>query len=101
MQTVWYELLDEHGLAYKQTPKDKVKVADDVDAAEFKELVKAKNQNKLAFIDASNLTVYKNRTEFEGTPKSAMDEDDPVSGLGASKKDALIVVVPASQGIYS
>jgi hypothetical protein len=99
MSTVHFLLLDETSLQpYKNTKLDSVEVAANTNVIKFKKLVKAENQNKLALIDASDLTVYKNRAEFDATPKRVMDEEDPVSGLGASKKDALIVVVPA--GIF-
>jgi hypothetical protein len=47
------------------------------------------NSNTLSSVDASQLTVYKDRLL-----QVALEEDSLVSGLGSSKKDAIFVRIP-------
>ena len=56
-------------------------------------MVKAKNANKLASIDASHLKVFKNKVELSGEP---LKNSAAVTCLGQSEEDALLVVVPES-----
>jgi hypothetical protein len=60
-------------------------------------------------MDAADLFVYKNRQSFdkrnavndENEKESPLEEDSLVDGLGTSKKEALIVVVPSSAAAQS
>jgi hypothetical protein len=87
---IYYQLIDEStGDAYKKTSVDKVRVCADADVADFRKEVKRENSNTLSSVDASQLTVYKDRLL-----QVALEEDSPVSGLGPSKKDAIFVRIP-------
>ena len=90
MNPVWYQLLKEDG-----TPmgSDMVRLPADSFIADFRDAVKAKNPTKLAHCDASDLVVYENKTAYE-SKETHLEEDAAVSGLGQSKKNAMVVVVP-------
>jgi hypothetical protein len=62
--------------------------------------VHAKNSNKLAVVDVSNLAVYKNAAHFHARDKEGpLEEDAELGNVGKSKKDALIVLVPSPSGM--
>jgi hypothetical protein len=87
---IYYQLINElTGGAYKKTSVSKVRVPADADVADFRKEVKKDNPNTLSSVDASQLTVYKNITSQE-----ALEEDSPMSGLGYSKKEAILIKVP-------
>ncbi len=71
---------------------DMVRLPADSFIADFRDAVKAKNTNGIT-VDARELTVYRNKTAYE-SKETHMEEDATVSGLGESKKTALVVVVP-------
>ncbi|KAJ3194121.1 hypothetical protein HDU67_004850, partial [Dinochytrium kinnereticum] len=80
-----------------------VSVGSSADVDDFREAVKAKNPNKLSFVDASDLIVYKNKATFDKRnaaideeKEEPLEEDSLIDGLGASKKEAVVVVVPLS-----
>ncbi len=103
---VWFLLLDSAtGQPYKGSTADKVSVSSSADVADFRDAVKAKYDQPtyLKDIPSGALLVYKNKTAF-GKRNAAVDEgkeepleeDSLVDGLGTSKKEALVVVVPSS-----
>jgi hypothetical protein len=99
---IWFLLLDsDTGEPYKQAGDDKVSVSSFADVVDFQKAVKAENSNKLSSIDSSDLLVYKNKADFdkrnaEDGKGEPLESDSLVVGLGTSKIDALIVVVPSS-----
>ena len=101
---VWFQLVDfATGKPYKDTSVSSVLrssfVVPVVD--QFRKAVKAEHTNKLSSMDAADLLVYKNKTAFnkrnadEGK-EEPLEEDSLVDGLGTTKKEALVVVVPSS-----
>ena len=98
---IWYLLLDSTtGQPYKGTTADKVFLSSQADVADFRKAVKAENSHKLSSIDAADLLVYKNKTSFDkrnsdNEKEEPLEEDSYLDDLGKSKKEALIVVVPA------
>ena len=103
---VWFLLLDSAtGLPYKGTSADYVSLPPGSVIAQFRDAVKAKydQPNYLKDIPSGTLFVYKNKAAFDKRNATADDgkeepveEDSFINGLGASKKEALIVVVPSS-----
>jgi hypothetical protein len=99
---VWFLLLDSAtGLPYKGTGADKVAVYSSADVADFRKAVKAEHSNKLSSVDAADLLVYKNKAAFNNRNTTVdegmeepLEEDSFINGYGASKKEALVVVVP-------
>ena len=65
---IWYQLVDASGNAFKNATADKVSVPSDAD----RKAVKAENTNDLAYVDASDLKVFKNKDELSGEP---LDEE--------------------------
>jgi hypothetical protein len=100
---IWYLLLDSTtGLPYKGTTADKVFLPSQADVADFRDAVKAKNSHKLSSKDAADILVYKNKTSFDKRnldveKEEPLEEDSLVDGLGKSKKEALIVLVPSTE----
>jgi hypothetical protein len=101
---IWFILVDSNtGQSYKGTSASSVSLPSGSVVDQFRDAVKVKHSNKLATIDAADLLVYKNKASFdkrndvlngdseEGKP---LEEDSFVDGLGKSKKEALVVVVP-------
>ncbi|KAI3653953.1 hypothetical protein MP228_001104 [Amoeboaphelidium protococcarum] len=99
---VWFLLLDSAtGEPYKGTSADYVSLPPGSVIAQFREAAKAKHQNKLSSVDAADLLVYKNKAAFDKRNASVddgkevpLEEDFSIDGLGKSKKEALVVVVP-------
>ena len=106
---VWFLLLDSAtGLPYKDTSVSSVLrsslVVPVVD--QFRDAVKAKydQPNYLKDIPAAATLVYKNKSAFDKRDaafdegkEEPLEEDSLVDGLGTSKKEALVVVVPSSE----
>jgi hypothetical protein len=100
---VYFQLVDSNGQPFMGTSVDSVELPPTATVVKFRDAVKAKNPNKLAFIDASDLLVYKNKAAFEKRnaavdegKEEPLEEDSLLDGLGSSKKEALVVVVPSS-----
>jgi hypothetical protein len=110
---IWFQLFDAATEdPYKGTGADKVAVSSTADVADFRKAVKAEYSNKLSSVDAGELLVYKNKTSFEKRNASfddgkeePLEEDSLLDGLGRSKKEALIVIVPSyaenSSGMFT
>ncbi|KAJ3202118.1 hypothetical protein HDU67_000791 [Dinochytrium kinnereticum] len=99
---VWFLLLDSAtGLLYKGSSADYFSLPPGSVIAQFRAAVKAENPNKLSFVDAADLNVYRNKAAFDKRNAAIDDEKEEqtsrlMDGLGASKKEALVVVVPSS-----
>jgi hypothetical protein len=102
---VWFLLLESAtGKPYKGTSADKVAVSSPADVADFRKAVKAEHSNKLSSFDAADLLVYQNKAAFDKRNAAVdegmeepLEEDSFINGYGASKKEALVVVVPSSR----
>lgn len=92
---IWFQLVGSDGKPFKETSADKVTFPTSADVSDFRKSVKNENPNMLSAVDASQLKVFKNKSAFDGK-EEPLEEDFTVAGLGTSKKDALIVVVPSS-----
>jgi hypothetical protein len=104
---VWYLIFDSiTGKPYKGTSADKVSVpSPSADVADFRDSVHLKSSSILIGIISSQLLVYKTKAAFDKRNAHAddekeypLEEDSLISGLGASKQEALVVVVPSSSG---
>ncbi len=62
---------------------------------QFREAAHLKNASILTGIESSQLTVYKNKQAFDGK-EEPLGLHSVIDDLGASKDDALVVVVPIS-----
>jgi hypothetical protein len=98
----WLQLVDSgSGQPFMGSSADAVSLPDGSFVFQFRDAAKAKNSNKLSSVDSSDLVVYKNKAAFDkrndGERKEdPLEEDSLMDGLGMSKKEALIVVVPSS-----
>jgi hypothetical protein len=98
----WFQLADAvSGQILEGSTADKVSLPDGSDVADFRDTAKVKCSNKLSSVDSNNLLVYKNRAAFDKRnddeeKEEPLEEDALISGLGLSKKEALIVAVPSS-----
>jgi hypothetical protein len=98
---VWFQLLDSvTGLPYKGTSADFVSPAPGSVIAQFRDAVHLKNSSILTGLSSSQLLVYKNKAAFDKRnaavkdgKEESLEEDSFINGLGASKKEALVVVV--------
>lgn len=105
---VWFLLLDAAtGEPYKATTADYVSLPLVYVIAQFRDAVQLKYDKTyyLKDIPSSALLVYKNKAAFDKRNAAAdeekvepLEEDSVLDGLGSSKKEALIVVVPSSRG---
>jgi hypothetical protein len=97
---IWFLLVDAATAEpYKRTTADAVSLPADNYIVHFRDAVKAKLTNLVSSVDAAQLLVYENKTTFQqrNDPQNkteALEEDSLVFGLGKTKKEALIVVVP-------
>ena len=105
---VWVNLWDASGTGYKGATADFVKLPEEAIVAECRDAVHAKNPNKLASIDVSNLRVYRDAAHFsaretEGPLKASTPlkkpEEPEAKALGVSEETALIVLVPSPSGM--
>ena len=107
---VWFLLLDSvTGLPYKETSADAVSLPPSSVIAQFRDAVKKKDKDEgdaavLTPFKSSQLLVYKNKSAFDKRDaafdegkEEPLEEDSLVDGLGTSKKEALVVVVPSSR----
>jgi hypothetical protein len=82
------------GQPYKGTTASSVSLLPTNVIDQFRDAVKSKYSNTLSSIDAAQLQVYKNKSSFDAKENN-LEEDSHINGLGSSKKEALIVVVPS------
>ena len=91
MTPYWYQLLKEDGTSMGSA--DAVTLPADSLVFQLRKQVKTENADGLLKgISPAELTVYENKTAYES--KQALEEDAAVFGVGGSKKNALVVVVP-------
>lgn len=99
---VWFRLYNSiSGKPCEGKSACKVAVSSSADIADFLNAVKDKSSNKRSSVDTAKLIVYKNKTAFDyrfykGANGEPLEKDSLITGLGASEKEALIVVVPLS-----
>jgi hypothetical protein len=104
---VWYTLVDQRYDYNGETTTSKVNIDGnvDVDVDDFRRRVRQgyldENSVILSRISATQLLVYKNRAAFdkrnvEDGNEQPLDEDSLIGGLGDTKEEALIVLVPSS-----
>ncbi len=92
-----YLLTDVNGRPYKNTSFDFISLPSKTRVADFRDAVKGKNSNKLSFVDASDLKVFKNKESFDAGEEPLKAYGD-LKGLGESEENALIVVAPSPSG---
>jgi hypothetical protein len=104
---VWFFLLDSAtGQPYKNTTADYVSLLRYTVIAQFREAVKEKDKEDgdaavLTPFKSSQLLVYKNKAAFDKRnavvdegKEEPLEEDSFLNDLGASVKEALVVVIP-------
>ena len=92
---VWFLLVDSKGQPFKGTPVSSLSPTSLSIVDQFRDAVHLKNSSAFIGINSSQLTVYANMLAFQGK-ESPLEGDSVLSGLGASEKEAIIVVVPLS-----
>ena len=106
---VWFLLLDSNtGEPFNGTSADKVSLrSSSADVADFRDAVRLKNSSILTTFTSSQLLVYKNKTAFDKRnggedfeKEEPLEEDSLINALGASKKEALVVVVRSLSGSW-
>ena len=91
---IWFQLIGSDGKPFKGIGANKVSLTSITDLADLQKAVKAENANSLSSVDAAQLNVYKNKTEYD-LKKEPLDPTLSLDGLG-SKEEMLIVLVPPS-----
>jgi hypothetical protein len=102
---IWFQLVDSAtGEAYKGTSADAVPLPPGSLVVQFRDALKLKCTNMLASGDAAYLVAYRNRAAFDtrnamvdNEREDSLEEDASVDGLGLSKNNALMVVVPSQE----
>ncbi|KAJ3088317.1 hypothetical protein HK100_008076, partial [Physocladia obscura] len=89
LQAVWYRLVLPNG---NILDPDLIQVPADSLVVHLKKAIKVENANALKDVDSSALKPYKNQASFDA--KVALEVDDAVGGLGRSKAEAVVIVVP-------
>jgi hypothetical protein len=84
----WVQIVDSHGVSYKDSSVDKITLDDDSDVADLRDAIKLKNQDILTGIVAAQLLVYQARKDLGDTDKSL----NPRQPLNADIE--YLVVVP-------
>jgi hypothetical protein len=91
--TVWYLLIDSEGKPFDEN--DAYRVYLDADSnpnvADLCDAVKSQNSVSLSHVDQRKLKVYNDIKE------GRLEVDCPINGLGSSKNDALLVMVPSGK----
>jgi hypothetical protein len=90
----WFQLVDESGTAFQKSKPSRVLLPSGAIIDDFCKAVKAECSVKLFHCDAGDLDVYANKDAIAGN-EAALEPDLSVGGLGMTKVDALLVVVPA------
>mmetsp|Transcript_1743 Transcript_1743/g.2661 ORF Transcript_1743/g.2661 Transcript_1743/m.2661 type:complete len:233 (-) Transcript_1743:4883-5581(-) len=89
---IWFQLVDSDGQPYKESSVSSVSLNPSAVFDELRQAVIDANPDLLSGLDASQLKIYKNKTAFDGK-EEALKDNCPVSGLGLSDKEALVVLV--------
>jgi hypothetical protein len=101
MPPVWFTLVDSEGHPYNQSKVGKVQITDA--EADITDLLAAVwSQCKDIFtgsrISVINLEVYLNREAFDKKERH-LGEDHPIDGLGSSKQEAVVILVPSLESL--
>lgn len=96
-QLVWFILVDSDGHQYKGTSVSSIslQIGPPTVVDQFREAAHLKNSFILTGINYSQLKVYKSKLAFDGN-EEPLGLNSVISGLGTSKNEALVVVVPIS-----
>lgn len=98
MPRVWFTLVDSAGLPYKRTNAETVEILDlNEDITVLRRAIYAECSALLDGILPLQLIVYKNKKDFDGN-KDPLEVDRQIAGLGASRGDALVILVPPPEG---
>jgi hypothetical protein len=92
LEEVWYLLVGANGKPYKNAKAALALLPPSCFTARFQNEVKKDNPNKLASVDCDDLRVYANMAALTG--KKPLSEDAIINGLGHSKADPVLVLVP-------
>jgi hypothetical protein len=95
---IWFQLIDlVTGKPYKKTRADKVEVSSSADVVDFRDAVKAKYDQPGYIKDTPSgaLLACKSKAAFVGL-EELLRSSHLLDGLGTSKQEALIVLVPSS-----
>ncbi len=96
---LWFQLFDENGNYYKNTSGTKVSVKNGDIVADFRDAVKAEYAEILSSVNAADLLVYVNKDAFDMRNalgiQAQLKPSYPLDGLGNTKDEALVVVVPS------
>ena len=103
MPPVWFTLVDSEGHPYNQSKVGKVQITDA--EADITDLLAAVwSQCKDIFtgsrISVINLEVYPNRQAFD-KKEGHLDEEHRIHGLGSSKQEAVVILVPSLESLYA
>jgi hypothetical protein len=102
---VWFLLLDAaSGQSYMGTSAAKVSISSTADVDDFRKAVLDDNSAMLTGICRSQLSVYANKDAFDKRNATTdeekaepLEEDSLIGGLGSSKKEALVVLIPSTR----
>jgi hypothetical protein len=98
MPPVWFTLVDCAGLPYKRTNAETVEIPDpNKDITVLRKAIYAECSALLDGILPLQLTVYKDKKDFDGN-KDPLEVDRLIAGLGTSRGDALVILVPPPEG---
>jgi hypothetical protein len=92
---IWFLLVDEEGVAYKETSASSVRISSSYFIDQFRDAVKAKYADShLKGIAPSNLRVYANKADFDAKDTTPpLDPRTKLSHLHLKREDVLYVVV--------
>ena len=90
---IYYQLVQSNGDAYKRSSINAVNLKPNANIIHLRRAVKSENSNKLAHIDADQLTVYAAKADLDNKHPIKM-MSTPVKDLGKDEDNAVFVVVP-------
>jgi hypothetical protein len=89
---IWYILVNDDGSSFQGSLSFPTTVSCNANIATF--LKQVKSDNDLAMVDASDLKVYLKKEDLGGEPLEVDESVNSLGAAGATKKDALVVLVP-------
>jgi hypothetical protein len=93
-RSIWFQLVDSQGRAYRQSRPSKVHLSPSSKVTEFRKAVKNFQSRTLGEFKASQLIVYKNKASFKA--KKPLKPLAPLNDLESSKENAIYIFVPPS-----
>lgn len=93
MSIFWFIIVDSGGHPFKETSVSSISLIHSTVLDQFREAAHLKNASILTGINSSQLKIYKNKLAFD-RKEEPLGLDSELAGLGTSKKEALVVVVP-------